>query len=273
MSQCSLLSYLERISPKARGLGDQVIPIITTYRSDPFIRIPAIQAILDKFPDHISRRSVVKLFEGEDLYLASVAALIWGGINATRPTSKGGGAETTNLSKFLSVPQDAMLDRLEKIKILLDEEDFEKAYIESSTGGSTNISGLGPAYFTKLFFFLGQASELSCKKPLILDKWTTNAFLILLQLEGEYDIEEFGTLTLPIGIGSVGASKLKGGFRKKAKTYQLFCKKMDDWASVVDLNASQLEQYLFGDDLKRNRLGDNPRVELWTLARECLSKQ
>jgi hypothetical protein len=45
------------------------------------------------------------------------------------------------------------------------------------------INGIGPSYFTKLFFFVGQSDDEIKIKPLILDKWTINAFgAMLLQL-------------------------------------------------------------------------------------------
>lgn len=262
-------SYLQYVAKSASDLSaaQQSFKIPKQYSSSLYQKYDVMKKFCERYPEAISRQDVISMFREQDIYLASVSAMIWGGINATR-TRKAGDLGSTDLGRFLEEPAEKVVRCLHRIRELCRQSRFAEAFIACSEIGEFKLSGIGYAYYTKLFYFLGQADPEIKLKPLILDKWTTNAFLVLLKVEGELDVDDFGRLYLPVTPNKPGSSALRGGVKRKADTYSLFVKKMDLWASSVGITASQLEQFLFGHRLQRNNARDsssNPRVHIWSL--------
>lgn len=259
----SIEAYLKRIEPLVRAQEDQVIDVLSGYRSPTFRIFPILDKFFTQFPVSISRREVISLFD-HDPYFAAVVAMIWGGIDCRMKKD----LKLTNFYRFLDTPSDRIHYVLNEVSELCKAREFREAFIQCSKGGSLKLEGLDYPYFTKLFYFLGQSDDQISPSPLILDKWTTNAFFVLLKLEGTVDTEYIGKFQYPEKVGSPGLVRLRGGVRKKADTYELFVNKMHQWSSSIGVTSSQLEQYLFGFSRKskeQRNSPDNPRNNIWTL--------
>ena len=60
------------------------------------------------------------------------------------------------------------------------DNDIALTFNHFMPGAKYKIPGVGYRYFTKIFFFLGEANPAIATKPLIFDRWTQNAFFSLL---------------------------------------------------------------------------------------------
>jgi hypothetical protein len=45
---------------------------------------------------------------------------------------------------------------------------------------------------------------------------------------------------------------------------------MNDWAGLIDVPAATLEQFVFGNDLRRDKTATNPRNELLDIIRTLI---
>ncbi|MPR11501.1 hypothetical protein FS320_26650 [Microvirga tunisiensis] len=88
---------------------------------------------------------------------------------------------------------------------------------------STPIAGLGPAYFTKLIFFLLQSND-----GYILDQWTGKSVSILFE---------------PCFIAFDHSGYVAR--RNSAHVYERYCRNVEALAERLDLAASRTEELLF----------------------------
>lgn len=97
-------------------------------------------------------------------------------------------------------------------------------------------------------------------KPLILDKWTSNAYLALLidSLQKEKIISFY--------TGKINKKNKSVSLRNdKSQIYRSFVEDMNKWAILLNIPASKLEEFVFGISLKENKSNNNPRIQLWKI--------
>jgi hypothetical protein len=109
-------------------------------------------------------------------------------------------------------------------------------------------------------YFIGFVDKRIKLKPLIFDKWTSNAYLALLINSNQLDkVKQFYT-------GKIDNKKKIVSLRTNtALTYENYIKDMNCWAYKLGVSPSRLEEYIFGVSLKENKRYDNPRKELWKI--------
>jgi hypothetical protein len=156
--------------------------------------------------------------------------------------------------------EEELKKKLTALRVLIRSGDFEGAFMNCSPGGNLKFEGIDYAYFTKLFCFIGHADTVLSPAPLILDKWTSNAFLVL------------GCQAAPnIPWTQIFNTAQPGTWRTRptSATYRVFVSWFNHWAALLDCTALQLEQFLFGHS-RKTRLGqrpENPRNQLIELGR------
>lgn len=230
------------------ALGGQALPPWSTGY-DAF-QEPAMQRLRYAFPTRcISRAELVALFHAwQDPVLCLVAAMVWGGIRLK------------HLNLLLLMGEPALRARMEALRPLVRSAAFEVAFKDCSTGGRLKFDGVGPAFFTKLFYFIGQVPPILNPAPLILDKWTANAFLVLGRqiCQSNRWLEWFDTAPLCKGKPTMWHSPFPD-----AEVYRLYVAWFNHWAQLLGAPVSQLEQFVFGWD---RRGGENqwwnPRNQL-----------
>lgn len=244
----------------------------STYDSVEFSKFSVVRELREEFPNKkISRENIVALFKDDRPYLAFIAAMVWGFINASRPIVKGGGPKTTAFYRLLLMPQEQVIEIIEKINELIIRKDFRRAFREMLIGGALKIPGIHYPYFTKLFFFLGQASDQAKIKPLILDKWTGNAYFALLsQVRPEEVLSYFRGIKRERN--ELGSVILRSG-TSLIEAYESYVRDMNQWAAAIAVSPDKLEQFVFGVSLRDDKSPCNPRRELWEIlvsnAAEC----
>jgi hypothetical protein len=267
----SLPSYLEQNEARIRCLGRQVLPLRPkAYRGR---KKQVMLRLYDRFPTlDIQREDVVTLYrEWDDPELALVAAMIWGGINATRP-KKGGGLP--DLDALLSHTSDDIKQRMTHTRDLVLAGKLREAFLACSRGGVAKLKGVGPAYFTKVFFFVGQAASGLSPLPLIFDKWTQNAFFLLLaQADGLASCDCFFDKPDHAPVTDTQPVKLRGRISTQADAYVSYVTRMATWADRLKVPAGQLEQFVFGASLQTNSEKTNPRNEILQLIRGMLASR
>lgn len=252
--------YLLINSSRILNAPPQNINLITKKYSDKnYMEFPIMKEFHKVFPDlqnkSIQRKDVADLFRKKKYYLGFITAMIWGGINATRPEKKDQ-FETINFYKVLNQEEKKIYKIITNVKSLLVKGEYEKCFNYLDTDGK--INGVGHAYFTKLMYFIGYNENRIKLKPLIFDKWTSNAYLALLIDSGQFDkIKMFYT-------GKIDKNNKTVSLRRnKALVYHSFIKDMNTWAYELNISPSRLEEFIFGISLKQNKTVTNPRVQLW----------
>lgn len=251
-----LPSYLEENRERIIQAPEQSIFLWNSsyerYRSNKYV-----DEICRRFPDrNLQRDAVIKLIQ-EDTYLGLVAVMIWGGINANRPRTKGGA--DTPFQLFLNHPMEKVLEAVNYAEYHLEKGDIETLFTAFSVGGRHKIPGVSVAYFTKIFYFIAEAMEEPYSiMPLILDKWTANAYCALLICQGG-DVSKQFTInrSVPKSLSLPSGTDL-------AKLYRRYIEDMNAWATELQISPGKLESFIFG--LPRNT-GDatNPRNQLWEI--------
>jgi len=232
------------------------------YRKD----YPVVERIYQRFPNrNLQRKDVVELFK-EDLYTGFIASMMWGGINATRPATKEG--TDTCFRKLLDHPQDIVEAAIIYAEQQIITGNFYELFLAFSPGEALQIPGVGYAYFTKLFFFFGQVYDASVK-PLIFDKWLTNAHCAL-----TIQLLDMGETVHYTGINPHYAYSVKLPISKikKAQLYHKFVTDINCWTNELNkipgkskITPAKVEEFLFGQSLMQNRHYSNPRLELWEI--------
>ena len=225
---------------------------------DRFKVFPAIHEIYEQFPNkNIQRDDVVSVLK-EDSYKGFIAAMLWGGINASRPHR---GGTNTSLDLLMQEPKEKVIESIEYTREEILSGDVVKLFCSFSKGGKYKLGGVDSAYFTKLFYFLGEIEQDNIAiKPLIWDKWTSNAHCALL-----IDSEQNTHLLPYLGIDERnGQVRLPTG-EAKAKLYQKYIEDFNQWANDLGVAAGKLEEYVFGQSLKQNKTIGNPRIDLFAI--------
>lgn len=155
-------------------------------------------------------------------------------------------------------------DRMEALRPLLRSGALEKAFGDCTRPNGLKFRGVGYAFFTKLFYFLGQVPAVLHPAPLILDKWTSNAFLVLGRQACPSNRwrEWFNTEPLCRGEPASWSSP------PVEYQYRLYVAWFNHWARELGTSAAQLEQFVFGWSLQGQ--GDvwwNPRNQLIALGK------
>jgi len=147
---------------------------------------------------------------------------------------------------------------------------WERAFEECSTGGRGKFHGVGYAYFTKIFFFMGHITPVLNPAPIILDKWSASALLVLgREISPEYPWDDLFDLA-PL---SQGDPALLKAHRVDAQFYRLYVAWFNHWAGLLGITAEALERYVFGMSRKTNGRGllSNPRNAIVALGRTLFS--
>lgn len=218
----------------------------------------------NNFPEELNRDIIIDAFNKNDYFKAFVLAMMWGGINATRPSQKGNKI-TTNFYKSLIEGKESISKKIERIVYLINENEIEKAYLSMMPENENQIQGIGESYFTKLFYFISCNNNNISIKPLIYDKWTKLIHIGLLTEANEidlllkfYKINEIKSKILPPNKTDIIYPKND----KKIDSYIDYITRMNIIADENQINVGELEAYLFGNPLKGklNKSVDNPRV-------------
>ena len=125
---------------------------------------------------------------------------------------------------------------------------------------SLKIPGLGYAYYTKIFFFVREASKKSAYP--ILDKWLMMAFIAVHGSENQS--MELYERYLKKSDENIFDGILR---RKKSEAYKEYVAFMHSLASEHNLSVDQVETRLFGKDMRKDKTPTNPRFlyEQWAL--------
>jgi hypothetical protein len=110
-------------------------------------------------------------------------------------------------------------------------------------------------------YFLGHHNQLVKTKPLILDKWTSNAYFALLINSNQNEkINRYYTKTIDPKYKTVGLTS-----KQLSSTYDSYINDMKIWADKLGITSSKLEEYIFGISLRKNNTKSNPRNQLWKI--------
>ena len=263
-----LPDYLENNSFRINELPHQELgPWGAQYNAKEFHNFPVVQELNERFPQRtIQREDIVNLFLENRPYLAFVAAMVWGYINATRPREQGGGPQDTNFYCMLAHGEQNVLKAIESAQQHLQKGDFTTPFKDMMPNGVHRIPGVGYAYFTKLFFFLGQSDDEVKIKPLIFDKWTSNAFCALLSQSDPKCVKNYFN-GLKQSAGNINPGRAIVGLGQNlVKAYESYVLYMNEWATELGVPPGRLEEFVFGSHLGHNNADTNPRRELWDIA-------
>ncbi|GGK37949.1 MULTISPECIES: 8-oxoguanine DNA glycosylase OGG fold protein [Flavobacteriaceae] len=254
--------YILENEVKINTKPEQVLSLgLEIYNNETFDKFPVMNYIKDRFINEnktIKKRDVIELFDRNDIYTAIVCTMIWGGINATRAKNK----EDTFFYKFLNYPKNILLENIITLNSYLENEDFIGAF--EFFQKDAKIEGVGSAYFTKIFYFLGQSNTRINIKPLIFDKWTENAYLALLLQNGEFDkVKKFYKGVKLKFSKQPDSVQINDKFYSAC--YQSYVEDFNKWSKVINSDSTKLEEYVFGDDLRKNKSNLNPRIQLWNI--------
>ena len=259
---CEVPEYLIKNRNKIITAPAQNINLITTkYSNEKFMEFEIIRKFFKAFPNlkkkSIQRADVSELFRKKQYYLGFITAMIWGGINASRPKKKDD-FETIVFYRLLKQDENKITTIIHHVKSLLVKGEYLNCFNYLNKEGK--INGVGHAYFTKLMYFIGYVDKRIKLKPLIFDKWTSNAYLALLINSKQIDkVKQFYTGKID------NKNKIVSLRSNTALTYENYIKDMNCWAYKLGVSPSRLEEYIFGVSLKENKRYDNPRKELWKI--------
>ena len=258
--------YLTDSADRIKNMHPQLLGAWNANYDNPaFTHFPIMIELKDRFPNKVINRSdIITLFTNGDKYLGFIAAMVWGFINASRPRKKGGDRTETNLYRVLSHPREKVVAAINNAEDSFKKNDYRTPFKQMMRGESHNIPGIDYPYFTKIFFFIGQASKEIAIKPLIFDKWTSNAFYALLSQSYPGEVHRFFRRVKDAKEqGSPGEVLLRS--RKHLEdTYIRYVELMNCWAANIGVSPDKLEEFVFGYNLKTGDSG-NPRVELWKI--------
>jgi len=204
---------------------------------------PSVAKLYSLYPDcKISRSAVISLFQQDDLMLAFVGAMIWGGIST-------GGITGDHFSLALSKGDEFLLTRLQKAKMLVQHGHAVRAFQYFENEGK--IPGIGHAFHTKLIFFFGQISN-QLLKPLIFDRWSKMALCTLLSdMKLDNEIQCLGC--------RFKDNEVVIPQRNLAQAYEYYIRILNLLANEISVTPSRLEEFLFGCNRKQDKSIKNPR--------------
>ena len=249
-----LPDYLRDNRHRIVNLGAQQLPTWNAAYDN--IGGPLMERLRYAFPNRaISREEVICLFESwHDPVLCLVAAMVWGGIM------------DAHLRDLLAMDEEQLLAQMKALRPLVRSGAFEQAFKDCQIGGSLKFDGVGPAFFTKLFFFIGQVQPVLNPAPLILDKWTGNAFLVL----GRQvcDSPRWPDIFDHSKLQDNEAAILKTSY-PDACIYRLYVAWFNHWAYLLGVTTAKLEQFVFGMSRtpSAGKHGSNPRNQIIDLGK------
>lgn len=216
------------------------------------------------FPDKIiTKKQVVKLFSDDSTTKTGIlACLIWGGIN---PYLRG--KSLSHYQEFLTYFSTSLDDSVTHLKSDFMEGRYRDAY-KRFYDGAYKILYVGPSFYTKIFYFLGQSMPELNVKPLIFDKYTKLAYYSLLKVMyselpsiERYDLfkhMEFKEKNRDVKIST----------KLLPEVYEAFVFDMNEWSQEIGVTPTRLEEYLFGYPLNRKKgIVCNPRKDMLEIAR------
>lgn len=222
------------------------------YQNASVMDMAEFREVYDDLSEPISRQMVIDIFRGKDLYKAFVAAMVWGGINASRPKrGHPGDLTTTDFYLALKNKRKGIADIMKEVErnIAISIDKAANCVVSSKT----RIEGVGPSFYTKLLYFLSfRQNKFADVRPLIYDRWGRYMHAALLLDEGQGLFSEYYTPRFYD----------RGGFTPR---YVNFVRMMAQMSRDLDLDdPGQLEAFLFGRsmNIKDNRTNDNPRFFL-----------
>ena len=221
----------------------------------------AMAELQTQFNGSLKRDKVIDLFiSPETYYLGFLASNVWGGISVPNGHFRSALTyEKKIIENIIKSINDAFATNSEK--------EIKKIYV-SLYRGENHIMGIGPSYFTKLFFFIGQANDEIMLKPLIFDKWTQNAFFALLSQIKEYDLlSQFFNQKVNLKHSrrlnrNICTISLRGNKNNQFEAYWKFINLLNEWAKILNVPVSKIEEFVFGIALNQCPSLTNPRVEL-----------
>ena len=221
-----------------------------------------IEDIISDYPNNnilITKQDCINLYKDKStLYKGVIKSMLWGGINSGRYFS----SKRSNLHNILNYDRDILLNNILVCSDLIKNNRYGDALEKFSIKGPFNIKGIGTSYITKFFYFLGQSKAEIIEKPLILDKWTMNAyFLFLLQTDKKSAKSFIKSISFMLD-NSPGDVKFKDG-KQIFYSYQKYVEDMNRWSLNLGVTPRLLEEYVFGESLKSNKSFSNPRVKIW----------
>ncbi len=194
------------------------------------------------------------------MYLGFIAAMMWGGMNASRPSKDGG---VPYFERLLNHPEEKVRVAIQYAESQIEIGNFHELY-RSFEGGDHKLPGVGLSYYTKLFSFLGETLEKVELKPLIFDKWLANAHCaLLIQLKQQKEFDKLPYYQ-SISLQNKFTVNIPNGKEKEA-LYEKYLSDMNFWAKALNVKPTKLEEFLFGEALDTNKRSDNPRIELWKI--------
>lgn len=262
LQTADLPEYLFSNKIRITNLPDQYINLMSEkYANEKFKKFEVISEFFKTFPEWksnpIQRVDVIKLFNKDKKYLGFVSAMIWGGINASRP-KESGNFETIDLYRLLNVKRSRVEEVIQNVENYLINGEIKECFQYLTNDGK--IDGIGYPYFTKLMYFVGQANNDIKVKALIFDKWTSNAYLALLINSNNFKkVKDFYTGKID------NKGKIVGIRSNIANVYYNYVEDMDKWAFQIGITPSKLEEFIFGSSLKIDKSEFNPRNELWNI--------
>lgn len=246
---------------------DQQIALWTSSYDPYRDEFEIVDKIYSLFPHrNIQRQGVINTFR-EDHYAGFIASMMWGGISATRPKTRGG--NDTPFRRLLTHDPGKVRASISEADAMIAKRNLQKLFLSFGRGERNSISGIDSSYYTKLFFFLGQIQDSTPLKPLIFDKWTSFAHCAL-----RLEVLRPGQNPGYSGIGLEGKNpgrpfvKLPTG-KRKAELYELFVADFADWTRELNdlrpdspVSVAKVEEFVFGKSLKIDKGASNPRVVL-----------
>ena len=199
--------------------------------------------IVRNLPSELSREDVVRFFR-EDLYKGFVATIMWGGISRFQAE----GIARNN-------DRNTTMPKLERLVALLsnsetDIERIENAIASLKRGGENNFYGIGPSYFTRLFYFLAYDLDINTR-PLIYVENMKPVHFALMPEAGRYPFFYY----LPVDNTVTYAESTKF-----EDVYYDYCELMCETARKVGVDVNNLEAWVFGWPANINVQQPNPRV-------------
>ena len=172
-------------------------------------------------PDHrLNRAEVFKLAASPEDNTATVcaAALAWGGMHT--------GKENNHHIKLFDLADDGWLEVAEGIRAGMDRKDAYSAFASLRQDGK--LFGIGPAYFTKLIYFLTPRDRKDIAQGYIMDQWAGCSINLLLDRK---------IVLIDVRLDAFTVSK-----RNTGENYEKFCAAVDELRKVVDLGPDELDQ-------------------------------
>lgn len=247
------------INNKANILKEKDVDIkIKKPYYEKYTNFPVILDILkDCKNKKINRKIVLSYFKERRLLHGFFSAMIWGGVST-------GGISGDNLSKILNEGNEKITEIIKSVELLISENQFKYAYLYMKKEGK--INGLGDSFYTKLFFFIGEASKQKIVPP-IYDKWTKLAHYVFLIQTNNIDLaKKFGS-SVKIQFANKDKVTIKNvevNFNGKylPEAYNDYVEKMNLWSEELETSVNSIEQFIFGIDKRtiEGKKHSNPRL-------------